>query len=184
MKEIEPTPKVLTLWQPWATLLVHGVKEYESRPAPTRHRGKYLIHSAKTWNRKLYDVAMSQLFLTELDKLGYFFRAGQTTGFTFPMGHIIGEVEMEACYQVDHITYKGGIKTQPIQATCVLDMGGKNPNEVFTIDKPEFYFGDYRPGRYVWVMKNHRILEEPIPYVGRQGYYNEFKGNYEELKFK
>jgi len=183
MREIDPAPKVLTIWQPWASLLVHGVKKYETRPAPTKHKGKYLIHSAKTWNRKLYDVAMSDPFLNQLVLLNYYFRSGKTIGFTFPVGHIIGEVEMEACYRIDHLQRAGGMGGPVIQATCVLDMGGKNPNEVFTIKEPELAYGDYTPGRYVWVMKNHRLLKKPIPYIGKQGYYNQYKGDYEKLEF-
>lgn len=39
--------KALTVWQPWASLLVHGAKEYETRSWSTRHRGPLAIHAAK-----------------------------------------------------------------------------------------------------------------------------------------
>jgi hypothetical protein len=37
--------KVLTLKQPWATLVANGLKEYEFRSWKTNYRGKLLIHA-------------------------------------------------------------------------------------------------------------------------------------------
>ncbi len=37
----------LSLKQPWATLLVHGLKTIEIRRWPTRQRGRILIHAAR-----------------------------------------------------------------------------------------------------------------------------------------
>lgn len=39
--------KALTVWQPWASLLAAGVKEYETRSWSTRYRGLIAIHAAK-----------------------------------------------------------------------------------------------------------------------------------------
>lgn len=39
--------KALSLWQPWATLIALGVKDYETRTWATRHSGPLLIHAAK-----------------------------------------------------------------------------------------------------------------------------------------
>lgn len=37
--------KVLTLKQPWATLVAEGIKKYEFRSWKTNYRGKILIHA-------------------------------------------------------------------------------------------------------------------------------------------
>ena len=37
--------KVLTLKQPWATLVAEGIKRYEFRSWKTNYRGKILIHA-------------------------------------------------------------------------------------------------------------------------------------------
>ena len=37
--------KVLTLRQPWATLVAEGIKKYEFRSWKTNYRGKVLIHA-------------------------------------------------------------------------------------------------------------------------------------------
>lgn len=41
--------KAITLWEPWATLVAHGHKRYETRHWTTRWRGNIAIHAAKRW---------------------------------------------------------------------------------------------------------------------------------------
>jgi hypothetical protein len=43
----KPQLFALSLKQPWATLLAHGIKTMEIRKWPTTHRGHVLIHAAK-----------------------------------------------------------------------------------------------------------------------------------------
>ena len=40
--------KAISLWQPWASLMVAGVKLHETRHWPTAYRGPIAIHAAKT----------------------------------------------------------------------------------------------------------------------------------------
>lgn len=41
----------LSVRQPWASLIVAGIKPIENRPKPCRFRGKLVIHASKTWGR-------------------------------------------------------------------------------------------------------------------------------------
>jgi hypothetical protein len=47
-----PTLYALSLKQPWATLLVHGLKTIEIRRWPTARRGRILIHAAKVSDQR------------------------------------------------------------------------------------------------------------------------------------
>lgn len=49
----EPTSPALSLRQPWADLVVNGIKDIENRSRPTRFRGRLLIHASKKveWER-------------------------------------------------------------------------------------------------------------------------------------
>ena len=42
--------KCLSLWQPWASLVVIGAKRFETRSWPTNYRGPLLIHAAQRWS--------------------------------------------------------------------------------------------------------------------------------------
>lgn len=44
--EKDRTIPALTLWQPWAWLIVDGLKEFETRGWATKHRGPLAIHAA------------------------------------------------------------------------------------------------------------------------------------------
>lgn len=44
--------KTISLWQPWAMLIVLGVKQYETRSWSTSYRGRIAIHAAKKWDRE------------------------------------------------------------------------------------------------------------------------------------
>jgi hypothetical protein len=47
--------KVITIKQPWATLIAYGYKEYEFRSWKIKYRGKLLIHAGKGIDKKAMD---------------------------------------------------------------------------------------------------------------------------------
>lgn len=47
--------KVITIKQPWATLIAEGLKEYEFRTWKTKYRGDILIHAGKGVDKKAMD---------------------------------------------------------------------------------------------------------------------------------
>ncbi len=44
--------KVITIKQPWASLIAKGYKEYEFRTWKTKYRGDILIHAGKSINKE------------------------------------------------------------------------------------------------------------------------------------
>src|SRR5262245_2237350 len=65
------TIKCLSLWQPWATLLIHGKKRYETRSWKTAHTGRILIHAARAMTPDLADLAEQEPFRTALRECGF-----------------------------------------------------------------------------------------------------------------
>ena len=55
--------KVLTIKQPWASLIVDGYKKYEFRSWKTKYRGEILIHAGcgvdKEWLEKVKDYDLN-----------------------------------------------------------------------------------------------------------------------------
>lgn len=45
--------KVITVWQPWASFLAAGVKQYETRSWMHQYRGPIAIHAGKKWDGAL-----------------------------------------------------------------------------------------------------------------------------------
>ena len=74
--------KVLTIRQPWASLIINGYKKYEFRSWKTNYRGKILIHTS--CRRELENIdRFSKYKLTYID------------------GAIIGEATLTSCIPVD-----------------------------------------------------------------------------------
>lgn len=71
--------KVITLKQPWATLVAEGIKKYEFRSWRTKYRGKILIHAG---------VGVDKEDLDKFKKLN----------LEFPKGKILAEVEIVDCF--------------------------------------------------------------------------------------
>lgn len=55
--------KVLTIKQPYASLIAYGIKEYEFRTWKTNFRGEVLIHAGKSVDKK----AMEEFKIYDLD---------------------------------------------------------------------------------------------------------------------
>lgn len=74
--------KVLTIKQPWASLIVDGYKKYEFRSWKTKYRGKFLIHAGMSLEKD-----MVQRF--------------ESYNCEYELGAIIGEAELVDCILVD-----------------------------------------------------------------------------------
>jgi hypothetical protein len=183
---MEKTIRTLTLYQPFASLLAYGIKQNETRPGPTSHtaeKGTYLIHAAKKWTKeqnvfcdKICDV-LREFGFNNHDWKYHVNGVGGSLGrynWNLPLGEIIGSFEVKECSIVcggGHIEHFGSYK--------ILTNGSK-----VLLNGSEFSFGDYSEGRSVWIGQNHKVLKDPIPYKGGQGYYQKFKGDINQLKFK
>lgn len=74
--------KTLTINQPFATLIVEGLKEYEFRTWKTNYRGEILIHAGKSVDKKA------------MKKYEYL-------GLEYPKGCIIGKATITDCIKID-----------------------------------------------------------------------------------
>ena len=74
--------KVLTVKEPWASLIINGYKMYEFRSWKTKYRGKILIHAGMTLEKDMAERFSSY-------NLNYY------------KGEIIGEATLVDCILVD-----------------------------------------------------------------------------------
>jgi len=155
--------RALTVWEPYASLLlVPGPtgKRIETRPVPTKHRGRLAIHAGlHKWNGgPNFDTAM-------LDKLARAFghnREGVLDHIgKLPRGVVIGEVDLVACARIENAeVLRDGLR-------LFLKMDGKSAVKV--ISGTEAAFGWFDPGRFVYITENPRRYQLPIPARGLQG---------------
>ena len=118
--------KVLTIKQPWATLIAKGYKEYEFRTWKTKYRGDILIHAGKSIDKK----AMSRF---------------EEYNLVYPVGKIIAKATLTDCLNVDErfrtevipknpLVYRGisdtewkgyGLKIENIKEIDPIEINGK-----------------------------------------------------------
>lgn len=80
--------KCISIRQPWAWLIIHGGKDVENRPWPTKFRGPLLIHASKGMTQREYEAA----WLYAQDRGVWLPRFSD-----LQRGGIIGEVNLYDC---------------------------------------------------------------------------------------
>lgn len=76
--------KTLTIKEPYATLIINGIKKYEFRTWKTNYRGKLLIHAGlSTDNTRMKELS--------------------TYNLKYNNGNILGEVTLVDCILVDEL---------------------------------------------------------------------------------
>lgn len=140
--------KVLTLWEPWASFMAHGYKKNETRGWATNYRGPLAIHAAK--NRKeIYDfkflLVEAGIIKTFTDPVPDGF---PTEDSEWPFGKIVCVVDLIDCISTTSMCDE--VELSEMEAAC----------------------GNYDDDRFIWVTKDLRRIEPPIPWKGAQGLWN------------
>lgn len=132
--------RVISLWQPWATLVAVELKLNETRSWATNYRGPLAIHAAKYKggeNRDFYsDVLLyDRRFSAALTSHGYY------SFDRLPFGSVVAVGQLAGCRPTE---------------------------ECSDLTDTERLVGNYEPGRYAWALQSMRQIA-PIPMIGRQG---------------
>nr|WP_204166784.1 ASCH domain-containing protein [Bacillus sp. CGMCC 1.16541] len=139
--------KVISIMQPWASLIALGEKKFETRSWRTNYRGELAIHASKKIDRtacKMTPIVqtLNKHSIVLLNDL--------------PTGMIIATCNLEGCYEV--MTEDG--------ESAILEGWNK-----FVFDN-EYNFGDFSEGRFAWELSNIRTLNKPIQAKGQLGLWN------------
>lgn len=155
--------KAISLWQPYASLCVMAsvadatrpAKMFETRSWQTKHRGRVMIHAAKTMKGwKDFDIHSSAAYLWLCLRMGVLENKWDLPR-ALPLGALVGSVSIESCRQ------------------CQPDIG-------LPVSPGEFArtVGDYSPGRWAWELRDPVQYDPAIPYRGSQGFFNVEDGGY------
>ena len=150
--------KAISVRQPWASLIVNGVKDIENRTwkCPEKYIGqRVLIHASMGWNKDLAEICLGDLVKRHLENLRLIHRYDdEETGykgysFSFPHGAIIGSVKIVDCV-VNHSSIWAESSKQVEIDKLIVEQ-----------EKPI----------YNWVLANPILFEQPIPCKGRLGFF-------------
>ena len=143
--------KTLTIWQPWASLIIAGIKNFETRGWSTKYRGPLLIHAASQSTGKQIEFCMSmKLYYPEIGVIGHY--------NNLPLGAIIGVVDLHTVYPADEFD-------------SVMMKRYKDWRNIGPLVNREKELGDYSEGRYFFDLRNPKKLEKPYPVKGTQKFW-------------
>lgn len=151
--------KVISLHQPWASLVMLGAKRFETRSWSTKHRGELAIHASKTTvPYRTNPFVQHHPFTTVLgDHI-------PTFGAIIAVVNLLDVVPIISAHRNDDSVY--------LELSC-------SPPRLLTGNlrvvhgEFEWAFGDYTPGRFAWIFSPEvTVLPTPIPLRGHQGIFN------------
>jgi hypothetical protein len=171
--------KCISLWQPWATLVVAGHKRIETRSWQTSYRGRLAIHAAKRWAADQIDLCGMQPFHRLL--LPHFedtaARPGRRVAVEeIPHGVLLGTVELADCLPiVEAGSLPAGKPCIALDDESILrvwhpfEAGGQKAHSgdgYLQVGEYEHALGDYSPGRFGWLLRDPKPLRTPVPLRG------------------
>lgn len=128
--------KVLSLTEPYATLIKENKKKIETRSWKTSYRGELYIHASSTHISKKCKENKEIMNLIKNSSLNF--------------GNIICKCNLVDCIYMNK--------------EYVEDMKKSNHQE--------YICGEYKEGRYAWILDNIRILKNPIKAKGHLNIWN------------
>lgn len=150
--------RILSLWQPWATLCVardplrnEVAKAIETRSWPPKIPTPFevLIHATAGWNYE------QRIYCKELP--------------------VIKALNARNYYSGDPKQAVLGQQLRPLPLGCIVGIATvkeviptNDPALRFALTEEESYFGLFTEGRYAWILEDQRELGVPIPHRGRQ----------------
>ena len=133
--------KVISLLEPWASLVKEKTKNIETRSWKTSYRGELYIHASK---RKL----------TKNNFVKYEKQLDLLSDKDFKYGYIIAKCKLVDCR---------------IMTEDLINEVKQNHNEYIS--------GEYKVGRYAWILEDIEILKTPIQAKGQLGIWNYEENN-------
>lgn len=151
--------KTLSIKQPWASLIAHGVKDIENRTWKTNFRGRIYIHASGSIVNEI-DFTTQQT--AELFENGIWH---PDSGFTSELNitsAIIGEVDIVDCV-INHESIwaeSNGFVEKPLEKDFLYEDGELNHIDY----SAEYSKWKHQNGKpiYNWVLANAVLYDEPI----------------------
>jgi hypothetical protein len=172
---------VLSLWQPWATLIIVGVKTIETRSwrAPKSIIGQRIaIHATKKPPKE--DQRVGEYGVHQMGDDSWAMQRINTLRYIpLPLGAVVATVRLVATLPVVelweiHPLFSGG-------AGCVATTqpNAEHPPKLMVWNDGETYghaiedqrpHGDFTPGRWAWLLEDVQAVDPVVPFVGGQGF--------------
>lgn len=183
--------RVISLHQPYASLIEKRIKRIETRGrrAPTSVVGQRVaIHAAKRWpvngefpGKTGVDLTGDLMYWleepwTEEEQVAAGLPPdGDLIGFPLPLGYIVATAVIAECLPIDGPNEAGHLQflCPDIYGGLTLfrfGNGGWRPATVDLDVADQLPYGDFRDGRWGWLLEDVESVWPPVPFSGGQGW--------------
>lgn len=135
--------KIISLWEPWASLVALGWKMIETRSWSTGYRGDVAIHAAK--NRTAIRDGTPNRLLEESGLLARGIAGAFAEDHPWPLGKIVAVVRIADCAPTT-----------------------SKHDRLISMPFHEMKFGNYGEGRFAFMLENLRPVK-PLACTGQRG---------------
>ncbi len=136
--------RVISLWEPWSTLVAIWAKRFETRSWDTFNRGVLAIHAAKRFGSDQKAMCSREPFKTALAREGI----DHWRKLVPTLGHVLAITILTNCQEV-----------------------GKDIVSLEEYTNEDLAFGDWSEGRFIWTLEDVVRLVTPVPAKGAQGFW-------------
>lgn len=133
----------ISVRQPFASLILLGHKQIETRNWPTSQRGPILIHASKSIDNLERVTAYRDNIRELLKKAGFYSLA------RMPKGVLLGTVEITNCVPKEECLCNERLRPTPIDEVC----------------------GDWMNEGFAWLLANPNLFPKPIRYPGNLNFF-------------
>lgn len=176
--------KALTIRQPWASLIAHGIKTIETRPGPSYGPGKvpgltiargerFAIHSGLKRPAHCSNVGPFQYLHQDIDRICDT-RNGIERWIEPALGAIVATAVLVDCVPIvldpdDFPDPIACVQVAPNQTELVIwPEDAAEPGEEVDITD-QLPYGDFTPGRWAWLLGDVHRVEDQCPMCGGEG---------------
>lgn len=138
--------KALTIWQPWAELIIMGHKTFETRVWKPYYSDKRIAIHAAAYKRLPHELYMEIAYAIGIPPEKY------NGSWLYYMEHRV---------TADHFG--------AVLGTASIGRVLTSSEAIKALSPKEMALGDYSPRRYAWELTDVEVFKKPIPARGMQG---------------
>jgi ASCH domain len=165
--------KALSIKQPWASLIAHGIKDIENRTWKTHFRGRIFIHaSAKWFDKPKFDETHGNIYtdaqwLYIREHYRYYLESllnPKAINYRLKVSAIIGEVEIIDCVINHESIWAEQSSIEPQEKYFMYSFAQENGADSFDGDSYDMAMIKFKKSKpiYNWVLANPILYEKPI----------------------
>ena len=172
--------KVLTLHQPWASLIACGIKTIETRSWSTKYRGPLAIHAAKNesalhylgWLEEHQGESEPALepFADRIVMVHSHRRGVIKARHDLPIGAIVATATLVDVAPIVGAEHQAA-ETDERYVIDIAEGGSlyyRQARGVYRRANDQRPYGDFTPGRYAWILTDVVPVDPPVPFRGGQ----------------